>query len=556
MIRVCSKLSLPIEIVTQTTAVLGIRGSGKSTTARKLVEEAIAAGQRVLVIDPTDVWWGLKSSSDGKRAGLPVVVLGGDHGDLPLPETAGRIIADFIVEGEGSAILSVRHLRKGKQVTLVTAFAEQLYYRKGATKHRTPILIVVDECDAFVPQNPRQRGEISRCIGAIEDLVRKGRAAGIGVVLISQRPASINKDVLTQAETMICHRVTAPHDRKSLREWIDAHDTKEQGAEFFGSLASLKVGEAWFWSPLLDLFKRVKVDKPNTFDSSKTPKLGERLVAPMKLAKIDIDALKQNLADLVEDKEANDPKKLKRIIADLERQLKAKPKPAPVEKRDDSRHQLVAIIKQAGALQRQVDSAMKQLGVVESALQNMNIGTAINTVVRPQLVAPKTPPATKKDPTGANGSNGLGGGALRMVKVLAMRHPAKFTETQWATWSKLKKSGGTWSTYKSRLMVAGLVEKNGNLWTATDLAVERYGDTSGSPQTREEILDMWKGKLGSGPARLITILDANDGMSKQELAEEAELTASAGTFGTYLSRVRANGLLDESDGVLRLAAIA
>ena len=34
-------------------------------------------------------------------------------------------------------------------------------------------------------------------------LVRRGRSSGIGVTLISQRPQVLNKDVLTQAETLI-----------------------------------------------------------------------------------------------------------------------------------------------------------------------------------------------------------------------------------------------------------------------------------------------------------------------------------------------------------------
>ncbi len=60
-------------------AVIGKTGSGKTYAAKGLVEGLLEAGQRVCIIDPTDVWWGLKASADGKREGYPIAVFGGDH---------------------------------------------------------------------------------------------------------------------------------------------------------------------------------------------------------------------------------------------------------------------------------------------------------------------------------------------------------------------------------------------------------------------------------------------------------------------------------------------
>ena len=88
-LMLAENLTLPIEAVTETFAILGKRGKGKTNTAVVLVEELIGAGLPTVVIDPTGVWWGLRSSADGKRAGLPVVIFGGEHGDLPLEVTAG-----------------------------------------------------------------------------------------------------------------------------------------------------------------------------------------------------------------------------------------------------------------------------------------------------------------------------------------------------------------------------------------------------------------------------------------------------------------------------------
>lgn len=111
--------TLPLETATLASATIGIRGSGKTNTGVVLVEELLSAGQQVVIIDPTDVWWGLRSSFDGKKPGFPIPILGGGHGDVPLTPDMGHALADFVVETGTAAILSIRHLRKGQQRHLV-----------------------------------------------------------------------------------------------------------------------------------------------------------------------------------------------------------------------------------------------------------------------------------------------------------------------------------------------------------------------------------------------------------------------------------------------------
>ena len=144
----------------------------------------------------------------------------------------------------------------------------------------------------------------------------------------------------------------------------------------------------------------------------------------------------------------------------------------------------------------------------------------------------------------------IGKGERRMLDVLLARHPARLTEAQWATLAGLKRTGGTWGTYKSRLRVAGLVVSDGEYWTATDGAVAQFG---GSAAPAGNPLEEWKAKLGTGPAKMIDALHAHGGLSRAALAEICELTANAGTFGTYLSRLRANGVVTESGGMVALA---
>ena len=104
LLSIAPNLKLPEEAVTETFAILGKRGSGKTTTARVLTEELLHVGLPALILDPTGVWWGLRASADGAGDGYPVIIFGGDHADVPLEETSGSLIADVVVTRRISAV--------------------------------------------------------------------------------------------------------------------------------------------------------------------------------------------------------------------------------------------------------------------------------------------------------------------------------------------------------------------------------------------------------------------------------------------------------------------
>src|SRR5579884_749848 len=153
-------------------------------------------------------------------------------------------------------------------------------------------------------------------LGAIEDIVRRGRARGLGVSLVTQRSAVLNKDVLTQVEVLVALRTIAPQDRGAIDEWIKVHGTPEQREELMSSLPSLPIGTAWFWSPgWLGIFQRVRVRKRETFDSSATPEVGKKIQTPKQLAQVDLEQLRGRLAATIEKAKADDPRELKRQLA-------------------------------------------------------------------------------------------------------------------------------------------------------------------------------------------------------------------------------------------------
>lgn len=194
-IKLAAGLTLPLDAVTQTFAILGMRGVGKTTLATVIAEELTEAELPFVVLDPTGAWWGMRAGRDGKSEGYPVTILGGDHGDVPLEETAGKLIADLVAEQAPSLILDLSLLSKSAMRRFVADFAEQLY-----RKNRRPLHLIVDEADSFAPQKPRP--DEMRMLGALDEIVRRGRIRGLGCTLVTQRSAVLNKDVLTQAEVL------------------------------------------------------------------------------------------------------------------------------------------------------------------------------------------------------------------------------------------------------------------------------------------------------------------------------------------------------------------
>jgi hypothetical protein len=279
-------LALPLELVTESVGILAVKRAGKSHTAKKIVEQLHHARQQVVVVDPKGDWWGLRSSADGKGPGLPIVIVGGEHGDVPLEVGAGELVARLAVEQRVSLLLDLSELRKHQVATFMTAFLETLYRLKAKEQYRTPMMLVIDEADAIAPQRPMAGEE--RMLGAAEDIVRRGGQRGIGIVLVSQRAAVLNKNVLTQVGVLILLRTTGSQDIDAVDEWIKKHGQPDERAQVMATIAAQPRGTAWVWAPGWPtdkgIFRQVVIDENETYDSGATPKPGEQRRAPKSVA--------------------------------------------------------------------------------------------------------------------------------------------------------------------------------------------------------------------------------------------------------------------------------
>lgn len=564
---------LPLAAATETWAILGRRGSGKTHTATVLAEELHAAGVQIVVMDPLDVWWGLRVSKDGRSGGLPIYVAGGTHQDIPLTADAGRVLADTVVTHRLSIVLSTRHLSKTDQRRFAADFFERLYDRKAEPDYRTAVVVLVDEADEFVPQRLVPGSE--RCFGAVDRAVRRGRSSGIATVLISQRPQVINKDVLSQTEILIAHQLTGPQDRKALEAWIEANDDANRGPEFMGSLASLAKGEAWIWSPgLLRVFARVQVRDRHTYDSSSTPKPGAAAAAPKAFAPVDLETLKQDIAATIEQAKADDPRELRKRLAAAERENAELRKSASREKTVPIQPQQVEILTDGDrallerltgkfdehnrAVREQLDRLLLEMetrarsafeqsaGQVRVSFQSSQEHIAkelaevgLQRVIHGYELLKRLTPNVSAKGTDSH----LPPGEQAILKAAAMWPEQGVSRDQLGVLTGYKRSSR--DTYVARLLAKGLVAINHQAQVyATEQGIAALGSDFEPLPTGRDLYTWWMSRLPAGEAKVLDVLVRADGRPVDRETIDIETGFKRSSRDTYLSRLAARRLIE------------
>lgn len=317
-LTLASDLSLPLTAVTETFGVLAARGAGKSNLATVLAEQMAKAGLPFVVVDPVGSWFGLRAGADGQKGGgLPIPIFGGAHGDVALERGSGVLVADLVVSKRLSCVLDLSAFEsESAKKGFLLDFARRLYLR-----NTDPLHLFLEEADDYIPQRPMR--DEAQLLRAWENIVRRGRSRGLGMTLITQRSASINKSVLTQVQTLFVLRTTGPQDRAAIEAWVKYHDTDEK---VLSSLSGLAPGEGWVWSPqFLERMSKHQFHRRQTFDSGATPKnlRGKDAKAAATLADVDLTDLQQQMAATVERAKADDPKELRKQLAERDRQIRA-----------------------------------------------------------------------------------------------------------------------------------------------------------------------------------------------------------------------------------------
>jgi Intein splicing domain len=520
--------------------------SGKTTLAAVFAEEVTKVGQRFCAIDLKGDWYGLKSTADGKGDGIPVIIFGGEHQDVPLEDGAGAFIGETVAGLGQSCVLDLEHLSKGKQVRFLAAFFESLYDR-----NRDPLLLLLDEGQRYAPQRPFDPDQ-AKCLGAVEDIVKLGRKHGIGPVILTQRGSSLNKEVSELCDMLVAFRTPGPLDQDRVKDWLDANATKAQRDEVMGQLSGLPTGTAVFASghPDLKIFGVYPVRRRETFDSSATPKVGQRRKEPKRLARPDLDELRTKMAAAIERQKADDPKELRHRILELERAIKAKPaliatKTERVEvpifdkaafdelKREVSEQITLALSNTKGALHVYMCKAMQKAGAT----------TGLAGAPRPALQAPTRTPSTEpkpehRSPAPSDGEVRLGRCERALLVAFAQRHPAPSSASQVAILSGYSLTSSGFQNALSALRKAALIEGYGSM-AITSEGLAAAGEVPTMPTGMERVA-FWQNKLGRCEAAILGVLAKAypNPIDRSALAHMAGYSETSSGFQNALSTLR------------------
>ncbi len=231
-----------LDYASEGNAMLGIRESGKSSTATFIAERMIEAGIPFVAFDPVGVWKYLRVP--GKGRGYPIVIAGGRNGDLPLtPESAPEIVRAAMRENIPLVLdlYDINHT-KADWKRIVEQSIRLLLYENGDYGLRH---IFIEEAAEFVPQKvgPDQ----GRVYAEIEKLARMGGNALLGYTLINQRAEEVNKAVLELCDCLFLHRQKGRNSLIALGKWLDAADVQDH-KQIAKSLPQLEKGQAWVWT--------------------------------------------------------------------------------------------------------------------------------------------------------------------------------------------------------------------------------------------------------------------------------------------------------------------
>ncbi|NJC33901.1 hypothetical protein GGR88_001375 [Sphingomonas jejuensis] len=541
-------------------AIIGASDAGKTWTAKYGVEQLLGQQRHTLIIDPLGVWYGLRSSADGKAAGFDIPIFGGPHGDVAIRPTDGEAIAGIVDDQRVSAIVDLSGMTNGlDQRSFVRDLVARLRRRSPGNFH-----FVVDEADEFVPE--KVRDDVGYALQ--EDMLwiaKKGRSAGWVQTLITQRTADIAKSALSQSQTIIAHQLIAPQDQKPFLDYVRTQGSKEELERISANLASLQQGHRYVYSPRRHVLEYGQTPALTTFDSSRTPPAGQSRVEPRTLAQLDVSAIAAALAPRDPSIPADPAAAYQlgnaageallqrdRRIAELEADkigLGQK-----IEALFAERHDLLEGIRNAVA---GISDALSHFTLDMSAFHDpareLKAALPAYTSVEPDRqrrdsAAVDAPP---ESPSGGATSPS----ELRALAGLAAVFPSGLTEAAWATRTGYARKGGAWIRRRKRYVDDGLIEQRDGRWFATDAGVRAAGAAvPDMPAPGIALVNWWAERLGA-PGRVLRLL-ANvhpRALTRDAIAAELNMAPKGGAFLRHLGAVKAAELVVE---VKRRLAIA
>ncbi|MBE7210593.1 MAG: ATP-binding protein, partial [Gluconacetobacter diazotrophicus] len=182
------------ELLSTRLLVQGNSGSGKSHLLRRLLEQSAPFVQQA-VIDPEGDF-----SSVAERFGH-LLVEGAEHTETELAAAGERMREHRI-----SVVLSLEGLDAEEQMRRAAAFLGGMF--EAPREHWFAVLVVVDEAQLFAPAVAGEVSDEARrlSLGAMTNLMCRGRKRGLAGVIATQRLAKLAKNVAAEATNFLMGR--------------------------------------------------------------------------------------------------------------------------------------------------------------------------------------------------------------------------------------------------------------------------------------------------------------------------------------------------------------
>ena len=539
-LHISPSFSMPaVDYANQGNSLIGIRGSGKTYAATKIAEELLEAGIPIIAFDPTGVWQNLRNGVDGNK-GYPVVVAGGINGDLPLTESNAVDIVAAALKAGVSLVIDLKGMSTSNKSSWMRIVSNSVEYLLGHNDQYGLRHVFIEEAAEFVPQRPNPGGQLA--YSRIESLARMGRNFGLGYTLINQRAEEIAKAIFEISEQVLVFRQSGKNSLKSITDWLNFRGLKDK--KIVDTLPRLENGECWIINEQLEI--TCHISKKKTFHPD--PK-ASKVILPAHIHTADstafIDKMKKAMekppsgkSDLKEKPHSNSKELIEKdkIIAQLQEE--------------------VATLQQHVLYFKDILLSVKNENYAMSNLLNSAAFTKTVVAVNklPVTVSKVAESDTKYAKSGVetikveySGSNTVTGGAMRMLKAAAQYHPNEITKMRMATLARLSHSSGSFGTYLSTLKREGLITANGNIFTITDKGLKEAGNVEPLPTDPKVLIEFWCDIIGNqgGASRMLRALGERypKTVSRDHLGELVGMSSSSGSFGTYLSTLKRNGLI-------------
>ena len=289
-------VDLPVvELLTGRGFVTGKSGSGKSNTASVVAEKLLDGGYGLLIVDIDGEYYGLKEEYEILHVGAD------EECDIQVGPQHAEKIAQLALEKHVPIILDVSSfLDESKANELLTEVARHLFAKEKKLKR--PFLLVVEEVHEYLPEG----GGLDECGRMLIKVAKRGRKHGLGMCGISQRPADVKKDFITQCDWLVWHRLTWQNDTKVVSRIL--------GSDYADGVEELNDGEGYLMTDWDEGVRQVQFQRKRTFDAGATPGLDDFERPELKSVS---DDLVSDLEQITEEQQARRSR-----VKELERELK------------------------------------------------------------------------------------------------------------------------------------------------------------------------------------------------------------------------------------------